>query len=192
MLTLDHEPACSSDGIYPLTVLAIMGLGKLLATVFIPRARRATTYVIHLALEISPSSQGIPQSQQPSRPLRGLPVLPIPPRPAKTGAARTTEQQNAAPAGRILSTWSNPHLRASGLQPQQHLQRLSNCFCFSLRASPLQRIALLSATPQGSTLKSDWMVWTGRGGRASSVPAMKLLNVNARSFTALPLKSYKA
>lgn len=36
----------------------------------------------------------------------------------------------------------------------------------------------------------DGLDWGGA--RASSVPAIKLLNVNAKSFTALSLKSYKA
>lgn len=56
--------------------------------------------------------------------------------------------------------------------------------------SPAQAHCAAKRNPEGEhfQVRLDGLDWGAA--RASCVPAMKLLNVNARSFTALSLKSY--
>lgn len=136
----------------------------------------------------SPSSQvGVPNSE-PSRPLRGLPVLSEPPRSSKKqrrpnhpnsgmpplrgedflpGQTRTTEQRPAA-AATPAETVQPLLLFPAGMPAPAHCAAKRN--------------------PEGEhcLVGLDRLDWAGA--RASSVPAMKLLNVNASSFTALSLK----
>lgn len=87
---------------------------------------------------------------------------------------------------------SNPHLRLSGLWPSHPGAACPSAFAFPCGSARSSALRCQAQPRRGELLSLTAWFGLGRGGDAFSVPAMKLLNVNARSFTALSLKSCKA